>query len=61
METFVTIVWILLLGALPGLATLALFTIADHLKDIAEVLRNPSWHLEVHEPIVYEKENDDQA
>lgn len=53
MDTFVTIVGCLLIGLLPGLAVLALFTIADYLKDIAEVLSNPSWHLEVH------KEEDD--
>lgn len=61
METFATIVWALLLGLLPGLAVLALFTIADYLKDIAEVLRNPSWHLSVQEELVDKEEDDDQA
>jgi len=58
MDTFTTIACTLLLGLPPGLAVLALFTIADHLKDIAEVLRNPSWHLSVEEPV--DEEEDDE-
>ena len=58
MDTFVTIIWVLLLGLLPGLATIALFDIADYLRDIAQVLRNPSWHLSVQEELVNKEEDD---
>jgi len=59
MDTLETIVVALLFGTLPGLAVLALFNIASYLQDIAEVLRNPSWHLQVHEELV-DKEEDDE-
>lgn len=60
MDTFATIVCSLLFGVLPGLAVLALFTIADHLRDIAEYLRNPSWHLTVEKPVDEEEDYEEE-
>lgn len=60
MEILVKIMGILLLSALPCVFVVAVCNIAGYLHDIAEVLRNPSWHLEVHEEPVNKEEDDEQ-
>lgn len=50
MEILVKIMGILLLSALPCVFVVAVCNIASYLHDIAETLRNPSWHLDVHVP-----------
>lgn len=59
METLVKIMGILLLSALPCVFVVAVCNIAGYLHDIAETLRNPSWHLSVEEPV--NKEEDDET
>lgn len=59
MEILVKIMGILLLSALPCVFVVAVCNIAGYLHDIAEVLRNPSWHLQVHEKLVDKEEDDD--
>lgn len=59
MEILVKIMGILLLSALPCVFVVAMCNVASYLHDIAEVLRNPSWHLSVQEELVNKEEDDE--
>ena len=56
----VKIMGILLLSALPCVFVVAVCNIACYLHDIAEVLRNPSWHLTIHEKATIDEEDEEE-